>query len=167
MQETWVWSLGWEDPQVGKILWRRAWQPTPVFLPRESPWTEEPGGLQSMGIKESDTTEWQARHTADLQSFRRTVKWLRCTYIIIYIYTLFRLFSIIGYYRILNIIGPYGICFFFYVACICSSQLPNLSLPYPFPFDNQKFVFYVCDSISISELSFFTWLVKALSIPSF
>ena len=24
------------DPWVGKILWRRAWQPIPVFLPRES-----------------------------------------------------------------------------------------------------------------------------------
>ena len=35
---------GWEDPLVGKIPWRRAWQPTPVFLPGESPWTEEPGG---------------------------------------------------------------------------------------------------------------------------
>ena len=34
-------SLGGED-------WR-AWQPTPVFLPGESPWTEEPGGLQSIG----------------------------------------------------------------------------------------------------------------------
>ena len=30
MQQTWVQSLGWEDPQ------RRAWQPTPVFLPGES-----------------------------------------------------------------------------------------------------------------------------------
>ena len=39
MQETWV----------GKIPWRRAWQPTPIFLPGEPPWTEEPGGLQSMG----------------------------------------------------------------------------------------------------------------------
>ena len=29
-------------------MWR-AWQPTPVFLPGESSWTEEPGGLQSMG----------------------------------------------------------------------------------------------------------------------
>ena len=37
------------DPWVGKIPWRRAWKPTPVFLPGESPWTEEPGGLQSMG----------------------------------------------------------------------------------------------------------------------
>ena len=36
------------DPWVEKIPWRRAWQPTPVFLPGESPWTEEPGGLQSM-----------------------------------------------------------------------------------------------------------------------
>ena len=43
MQETWVRSLGWED------LWRREWQPTPVFLPEESPRTEESGGLQSMG----------------------------------------------------------------------------------------------------------------------
>ena len=39
------------DPWVGKIPWRRAWQPTPVFLPRESPWTEEPGGLQYMGLE--------------------------------------------------------------------------------------------------------------------
>ena len=30
---------------------RRAWQPTPVFLPGESPWTEEPGGLQSRGLQ--------------------------------------------------------------------------------------------------------------------
>ena len=50
------------DPWVGKIPWRRAWHPTPVFLPGESPWTEEPGGLQSRGCKESDTTEHTARH---------------------------------------------------------------------------------------------------------
>ena len=36
------------DPWVGKIPWRRAWHPTPVFLPGESPRTEEPHGLQSM-----------------------------------------------------------------------------------------------------------------------
>ena len=38
------------DPWAGMIPWRRARQPTPVFLPGESPWTEEPGGLQSMGL---------------------------------------------------------------------------------------------------------------------
>ena len=43
MQENWVRSLGWEDP------WRNTWQLTPIFLPGESPWTEEPGGPQSIG----------------------------------------------------------------------------------------------------------------------
>ena len=43
--------LGLIDPWVGKIPWGRAWQPTPVFLPGESPWTEEPGGLWSMGLQ--------------------------------------------------------------------------------------------------------------------
>jgi len=38
-------------PCVGKIPWRRAWQPTPVFLSGEFPWTEEPGRLQSMGLQ--------------------------------------------------------------------------------------------------------------------
>ena len=32
-------------------IWRRAWQPTLVFLPRESPWTEEPGRLESLGLQ--------------------------------------------------------------------------------------------------------------------
>ena len=46
------------DPWIGKIPWRRAWQPTPVFLPGESPGTEEPGGGYSpWGPKELDTTE--------------------------------------------------------------------------------------------------------------
>ena len=39
------------NPWVGKIPWRKKWQPTPVFLPGESPWTEELGELQSMGLK--------------------------------------------------------------------------------------------------------------------
>ena len=35
------------DPWVGKIPWRRAWQPSPVFLAWRIPWTEEPGGLKT------------------------------------------------------------------------------------------------------------------------
>ena len=38
MQKTWD----------GKIPWKKVCQPNPVFLPGESPWTEERGGLQSM-----------------------------------------------------------------------------------------------------------------------
>ena len=45
-------------PGLGRFPWRRAWQPAPVFLPGESPGTEEPGGGYSpWGHKESDTTE--------------------------------------------------------------------------------------------------------------
>ena len=47
---------------VEKILWRKVWQPTPVFLPGESHgrrirWAEDPSQLQSMGSKELDMTE--------------------------------------------------------------------------------------------------------------
>ena len=51
------------DPWIRKIPWRKAWQPTPVFLPGESLWPEEPGGLQSMG-SQSDMTEWLSTHVA-------------------------------------------------------------------------------------------------------
>ena len=36
---------------VGKIPWSRKWQAMPVFLVWEIPWTEESGGLQSMGLQ--------------------------------------------------------------------------------------------------------------------
>ena len=51
MQETWFWSLGWEDPlekgmaiHSSILAWRIAW-------------TEEPGGYSPWGRKKSDTTE--------------------------------------------------------------------------------------------------------------
>ena len=50
-RETRVQSLGWEDPlekEVAIHCSTIAWK---------TPWTEEPGRLQSMGRKESDTTE--------------------------------------------------------------------------------------------------------------
>ena len=43
MRETKVQSLGREDPLEEGMATH-----APVFLPGESPWTEEPGGLQSM-----------------------------------------------------------------------------------------------------------------------
>ena len=44
------------------IPWRRAWQPTPVFFPGESPWTEESGGLQSMGSQRV-RHNWVTKHS--------------------------------------------------------------------------------------------------------
>ena len=51
MRETWVQSLGQEDP------WRRKWQPTPIFLPGESHGRKSLVGYSPRGRKESDTTE--------------------------------------------------------------------------------------------------------------
>ena len=45
------------DPWVGKIPWRRAWQPTPVFLPGESHGQRSLAGYSPRGHEESDTTE--------------------------------------------------------------------------------------------------------------
>ena len=45
------------DPWVGKIPWRRKWQPTPVFFPGESQGRRNLAGYSPWGRKESDTTE--------------------------------------------------------------------------------------------------------------
>ena len=52
MQETWVWSPGWEDP------WRREQQPTPVFLPGEFHGERSLEGYSPRDHKESDMAEW-------------------------------------------------------------------------------------------------------------
>ena len=45
------------DPWVGKVLWRRVWQPTLVFLPRESHRQRSLEGYGPLGRKEFDMTE--------------------------------------------------------------------------------------------------------------
>ena len=51
------------DPWVGKMPWRRAWQPAPVFLPGESHGQKSLVGYSPWGRKESDTTEASETHT--------------------------------------------------------------------------------------------------------
>ena len=50
------------DPWVGKIPWRREWQPTPIFLTREIHEQRRQAGYSPWGRKELDTTE-QLTHT--------------------------------------------------------------------------------------------------------
>ena len=45
MWETWVRSLGWEDPLKKEIATHS------ITLAWKIPWTEEPGRLQSMGLQ--------------------------------------------------------------------------------------------------------------------
>ena len=47
-------------PELG-ISPEKAWQPSPVFLPGKSPWTEEPGGLQSVGSQRVGH-DWATKH---------------------------------------------------------------------------------------------------------
>ena len=44
-------------PRLGRFPWRRAWQPTLIILPGESPWKKEPVGYSPCGHKGSDMTE--------------------------------------------------------------------------------------------------------------
>jgi hypothetical protein len=45
------------NPRVRKILWRRAWQTTPVFLPGELYGQRNLAGYNPMHLTELDTTE--------------------------------------------------------------------------------------------------------------
>ena len=46
------------SPWVGRMPWRRKWQPTPVFLSREFYGQKSLVGYSPWGHKELDTTEW-------------------------------------------------------------------------------------------------------------
>ena len=49
--ETWIQSLGWEDPLEEDMATHSS------ILAWRIPWTEEPGGLQPMGSQEPNMTE--------------------------------------------------------------------------------------------------------------
>ena len=100
------------DPWVGKIPWKKAWQPTPVFLPGESPWTEEAGGLQSIHrVTQSRTRLKQFSMNAHPRQIYKVVLIFAVQHSDsvlhkhTHIYTFFfTFFSIIVCYRILNIV---------------------------------------------------------------
>ena len=66
MWETWVQSLGPEDPREKEMATHSS------ILAWRIPWTEEPGGLQSMASKELDTTERLHFHFQDAKDQRAT-----------------------------------------------------------------------------------------------
>ena len=61
MQETWIQSLGWEDPLEKELATH------PSILAWEIPWTEEPGGVQSMGSQR--VAKWP-HHLATKQHYK-------------------------------------------------------------------------------------------------
>ena len=65
------------DPWFGKIPCKRKWQPTPVFLPKNIPWTEELGMLQSI-VSQRIRHDQVAEHTV---CARQCVK---CSWIMVF-----------------------------------------------------------------------------------
>ena len=67
------------DPWVGKISWRREWQPTPVVFPGKSHGQRSLVGYSPCGYKQLDKTEWlnnkghsrQHIHTSHISHWRR------------------------------------------------------------------------------------------------
>ena len=55
MQEMWVWTLGQEDPLEEEMATHFS------ILAEKIPWTEKPGGLQSMG-SQRDGHSWAIVH---------------------------------------------------------------------------------------------------------
>ena len=76
MKETWVWSLGQEDPL------EKEWQPTPVFLPGEfhgqrslagySPW-----GRKALGMTEQLTHTHTVEHHKEINNKSTNISFIR------------------------------------------------------------------------------------------
>ena len=62
MQETWIWSLGWEDPLEEGMATHSS------ILVWKIPWTEEPGGLQSTGLQRVGH-DWVTQHSTALERY--------------------------------------------------------------------------------------------------
>ena len=60
IQETWVWPLGWEDPLEKEMATHSS------ILAWGIPWTEEPGGLQSMGLQRGKHDSWLKQQIASV-----------------------------------------------------------------------------------------------------
>ena len=99
MLETWVWSLEKGMPTHSSII---AWS---------IPGTEEPSGLLSMGLK-------RVRHTF-INTHTHTHIHTQTTHVCIFF---FRLFSLIGYYKILSIV-PCARVGSFLVTCVIYSSV--------------------------------------------
>ena len=65
MRESWVQPLGWEDP----LEKERATHSS--ILARRIPWTEEPGGLQFMGLQSQTRVKQPSRHAC---MFKHVIK---------------------------------------------------------------------------------------------
>ena len=60
-QEMWVWSLGQKNPQKEGMATHSS------ILAWRIPWTEEPGGLQSMGLQSRTWLKWLSSSSMNME----------------------------------------------------------------------------------------------------
>ena len=78
------------DPWVGKIPWRKKWQPTPVFLPGKSYGQMCLAGYRPWRRKELDTTE-ATEHEHEYPTYmRKQWEWALCLVARIHFFQLWR-----------------------------------------------------------------------------
>ena len=72
------WWLGWKESACqarklgfGPWVWRRKWQPTPVFLPGESHGQRNLAGYSPWGHKELDMTDWLGVQASNTHKARK------------------------------------------------------------------------------------------------
>ena len=86
MRQTWVQSLGWEDPL------EKGTSTHSSILAQRIPWTEEPGGLQSMGGNKLGMTEhahiYTSCHASKMLSRKRASAYriIQCTQTFVFMY---------------------------------------------------------------------------------
>ena len=92
----------WFNSWVGKILWRRAWQPTLIFLPEESHGQKSLAGCSPWGHTESDMTEGtQHAHMSSIQYIYLVDK---CIYLLAYILEIQYITMQYMYYIVYNLV---------------------------------------------------------------
>ena len=80
------------DPWIGKIPWRRKWQPTPVSLPGKFHGQRSLVGYHSWGCKELDMTEWRTLSHFHWTTFTHNIQqcslYVSCCSSLVFIYLL-------------------------------------------------------------------------------
>ena len=131
MRETWVQSLGQEDPLEKETATHSS------ILAWRISWTEEPGGLQSMGSQRVGH-DWATSHTHTLFQ----------------IIFLFRLLQNIEQSSLCYTEGPCWLSILNIEVCTCESQTPGLSLPLLYNYHNLYGIFFVLFSQNPSPFIF-------------
>ena len=76
-------NLGF-DPWEGKIPWRRAWQPTLVFLPQKSHGQKSLAGYSSWGHKELDMTETTYHHHEFISNITKRLIFMATCFLLLF-----------------------------------------------------------------------------------